>query len=349
MKELLCAHHKRYPKMQLIDMVKLLYQSEFAGGHLITHGQHSIERLEAEYHKAAHCPSVAYEDIGGGLCRLHLWHAAQAGIGAKTISRLFAATAQAVHGSTASFLKKLDVLRKCCASGELPFDQNALSAYLSDLEKQGWPPVSHSDAYRAAYRPAYRIVKKDYCSHVKAFDAIEKRLYHNKPLTVAIDGPSGAGKSTLAALLGEVYRCSVFHMDDFFLPKNRKTPERLAQPGGNIDHERFREEVLIPLSGDQPFDYRAYDCQKDALGAAVLVHPAPLRIIEGVYSLHPALASSYDLKIFIDIDRETQLARIRERSGEALCKRFVDEWIPLEDHYFEALHIKQQSDIVYIA
>ena len=36
MKEILLAHLKQYPQMQLQDVVKLLYQSEFGGGHMIT-------------------------------------------------------------------------------------------------------------------------------------------------------------------------------------------------------------------------------------------------------------------------------------------------------------------------
>ena len=35
-------------------------------------------------------------------------------------------------------------------------------------------------------------------------------------VNVAVDGNSGAGKSTLADLIGDVYDCNVFHMDDFF-------------------------------------------------------------------------------------------------------------------------------------
>ena len=348
MKEHLCAHFERYPKMQLADIVKLLYQSEFAGGHLIDHGKDSVLRLNAECLETAPCSPDAYEDIGSGLCRLHLWHAVQEGISMETVSRLFAATAKAVRGSTANYKNKLNMLKRYCAAGDLPFNPHTLTAYISSLKKQGWPPISHSDTYRAAYHPAYRVVKKAYCDYIKAFDKIEKRLKNNKLMTVAIDGPSGAGKSTLAALLSEVYDCSVFHMDNFFLPKSKKTAQRLAEPGGNIDYERFLKEILIPLSSNKPIEFCAYDCTKDALGAPIHIEPAPLCIIEGVYSLHPALKSSYDLKIFLDIERRAQLARIRTRSGEALYTRFINEWIPLEDQYFMTFDIKRQCDMVHL-
>ena len=62
----------------------------------------------------------------------------------------------------------------------------------------------------------------------------------------AIDGRCGAGKSTLAAQLQAQLSCRVFHMDDFFLRPEQRTAARLAQPGENVDHERFLSEVLQP-------------------------------------------------------------------------------------------------------
>ena len=56
---------------------------------------------------------------------------------------------------------------------------------------------------------------------------------------VAIDGRCTAGKTTLAASLQAQLECNVFHMDDFFLRPEQRTPERLRQPGGNVDFERF--------------------------------------------------------------------------------------------------------------
>ena len=351
MNDVLRAHIRRYPKMELADVVKLLYQSEFAGGHLIKNDAESFARLEQESLTAQPCPafSGAFEDIGGGLCRAHIAQIKAHGIGMQTLHRLFAATAHAVRGSTESFEQKLGAFFADCTAGALPFSAEDLKNYTDKQQALGWPPVSHSAAYREAYAPAYRIVKADYCRYIKAFADIDSLLSKKPFVTVAIDGPSGAGKSTLASLFHEVYRCSVLHMDDFFLPNSRKTPERLAEPGGNIDHERFLQEVLEPLKTRKPFSYRVYSCKEDRLFAPVQLHTSPLCIVEGVYSLHPMLSPNYDYKIFIDADRETQSARILERSGQELHSRFVQEWIPLEDKYFAAFEIKKQCDMVYTA
>ena len=48
MKEILLEHFHRYPQMQLQDAVKLLYQSEFGGGHMVTSPEKSLKSLEDE-------------------------------------------------------------------------------------------------------------------------------------------------------------------------------------------------------------------------------------------------------------------------------------------------------------
>ena len=36
--------------------------------------------------------------------------------------------------------------------------------------------------------------------------------------------------------------------------------ERLASPGENVDHERFEQEVLIPLSKHEDIKLRKFNC-----------------------------------------------------------------------------------------
>jgi len=190
------------------------------------------------------------------------------------------------------------------------------------------------------------LIKTEYTDYIDVFKRIDELLESKKTVTVAIDGGSASGKTTLAGLLSEVYDCNVFHMDDFFLPSERKTPERLAEPGGNVDYERFAEEVAAGIQSGGSFSYRPFDCKTGSYKDAVTVVPKALNIIEGVYSLHPKLSKNYDLKLFLKADKDTQIARILNRSGEAMLNRFVNEWIPLEKIYFTALGIEQSCDFV---
>lgn len=164
---------------------------------------------------------------------------------------------------------------------------------------------------------------------------------------VAIEGRCASGKSTLAARLSEHYDCPVIHMDEFFLRPEQRTQERYATPGENIDHERFLEEVLLPLRRGQSVAYHPFDCQIQQLSPAVTLPAAPLYFIEGSYSCHPALRAHYDLRLFLTVEPEEQLRRITRRNGPDYAQVFRNRWIPLEEAYFSACDVESCCDSVY--
>ena len=47
-----------------------------------------------------------------------------------------------------------------------------------------------------------------------------------------------------------------------------------------------------------------------------------------------------------DIDKVKQRERITKRNSPQLAKRFFDEWIPLENIYFEKTDIKNRCDMI---
>ena len=126
-------------------------------------------------------------------------------------------------------------------------------------------------------------------------------------------------------------------MDSFFLRPEQRTAERYQLPGGNVDYERFAEEVLQPLKTGKPFSYRPFDCSTLALAQPVAVEPKRLNIIEGTYSHHPYFGDPYDLKLVLTVTEEQQRQRILERPA-FLHRRFFEEWNPMENRYFEQMN-----------
>lgn len=351
LRSVLIMHAGLYPEMRIEDMVKLVYQNEFAGGHLIRDEEESLQRLLAEYESVTKAdrpvPGTPFIDIGNGLCRLDISVLDDSRINPSTVNRFFINTANEVKGSIRGFEEKLDVLRQCCRNGDLKILPDDLEAYLEAYRGRGYPPVSHSEAYRTAYFPAYRIVKAHYRTYLRIFLEIDALLRSREKVLVAIDGNSGAGKSALAALIAGVYHCNLFHMDHFFLRPEQRTEERLNETGGFVDYERFHQEVIQGLDSGHPFSYRIFDCSRMALGEAVRVEPHQLSIIEGSYSMHPTLAGKYDLKVFLQIDPDEQAKRILKRNGEAMLQRALSEWIPRENKYFAEMGIREQCDLVF--
>ena len=162
---------------------------------------------------------------------------------------------------------------------------------------------------------------------------------------VAIDGPCASGKTTFAQILNERFGGNVLHMDDFFLRPEQRMPERLAEPGGNVDRERFETETLAPLADGKAARYRPWDCHAGDFAASRTVEPARLTVVEGSYSMHPALRGYYDFMICLAIDPAEQLHRLESRNPRML-RRFVDEWIPLENRYFEATDVRTAADML---
>ncbi|MCL1843706.1 MAG: (d)CMP kinase [Defluviitaleaceae bacterium] len=173
-----------------------------------------------------------------------------------------------------------------------------------------------------------------------------------KTRIIAIDGRAASGKSTVAARLASETGAGVVHMDDFFLPPDLRTPQRLNEPGGNIHYERFAEEVLPFLHDAQKsdgFSYRIFDCEKQKLTGirqVKLCKNSRLIIVEGSYSCHPIFGNYADIRVFCTVEPEIQKHRIINRNGKTAADVFVNKWIPLEENYFNFYKILQDSDIV---
>ncbi len=165
-------------------------------------------------------------------------------------------------------------------------------------------------------------------------------------IIIGIDGRCGSGKTTFAKKLSESFDLNLFKMDDFFLPKQKKTLERLSEIGGNCDFERFKKEVLENLKAQKSFEYFPYDCKSDSLKKGVLVTPKRINIVEGSYSLHPQNIDFFDIKVLLKISKDEQKRRILNREGEN-ADMFFNKWVPLEESYFKHIEAFYNFDFIF--
>lgn len=338
----------RWPGRTAQDLVKALYQASLGCGHFVPDEAPAAAYLREEAASLSESAKGAplVEPIGPRFCRVHLAPYEKTGASLDTLARLFTLSAGAdVSGGRAALEAGLDALEAMAEAGELPLDAQDVRAYLSQYRAAGCPSVHHSVVFRARYAPAYRVVERRFADCLPLLGCIDRLLRGKPRALVAIDGMSASGKSTLAALLHEVYGAPVIHMDDFFLQPHQRTPERYASPGENVDHERFAQEVLAPLMRGEAFAYRPFLCGSFTFGEPVRVEPSRLTVVEGSYSLHPALADAYDLRVLLRIPPQMQSERILARNGGAMHRRFMEQWVPLENAYFEATQIDARCDL----
>ena len=227
----------RYPALQPQDLLKALHQSVFGCGHFIADEAAARTLLEQELHAPG---SAADPDLlDGHFCRIPLGYLQKHGLSPETLFRLFVLSAEEPTGSTELLQHKLNVLQALADEGLLPFFADKIRAAVAAWEQAGFPACRHSPEFRSAYHPAYRVIREEFLCLLPLLCAIDRKAARQGRVLLAIEGGSASGKTTLSQLLSRIYGCTVFHMDEFFLRPEQRTPERLAEPGGNVDRERF--------------------------------------------------------------------------------------------------------------
>ena len=377
--EIILAHQSQYPLSQAQDWLKLAYQHVFAGDHMIDDAESSLRFLKNEMASLMVSSSDNASDlinmasrtdarkvsvdntksdrpvrldmdaIGNDLVRVHLRNLPADSLYPETLNRLFVCASQSVKGNISQLKEKLAAIKSASQNNEIAVPITEMDRVLDNYKAKQYPSMHHSQIYRENYKPAYRLARKCDAEFFELHRAINRLLQKNKTSYVALDGDCGSGKSTLADALAQFYgdHIQIIHMDDFFPQPYQRTEERLAEPGGNIDYERFEKEIINPLKQKTLNTYQKFDCQTMKLGDIVKIKPAKIYIIEGSYSQHPKFSALYDLKVFLSVDEKLQNSRIKQRSGEALLDKFIRIWIPMEKKYFEAFNIQKQADLVY--
>lgn len=327
-------HYVNFPGMDIQDAVKFLYQHHMGPGHLIANEQAAFERLKAEWEDVHPDNSAPLSHpLGNRLCRLNLSKCKAINLSLYTIAKLCFLTASRFTPDPDGLERSLDLIQA------LPFPHEDTQDFLTHYRAQNCPMVHHSEIFHRHYNPAYRIVSEYYVNIIPILCAIDSTRASQPRLRVAIDGPCASGKSTLGAALNDIYDCTLFHMDDFFLRPEQRTSQRLAEPGGNVDYERFSREILSPLLADQPVRYRPWLCHSRTFGPEITVSPTPLTVVEGCYCLRPEMRDAFDVRIWTDAPWATRRERLLKRGGADCLARFEQQWIPMEERYFKCFHV----------
>ncbi|MBQ9079717.1 MAG: hypothetical protein IJY27_01445 [Clostridia bacterium] len=344
--ELLCDQLRRHPSALPQDIVKLCYQAAFGAEHLLADVHAARAYFDAEYDAVKPASGEPYELLSEDVCRINLAGWKSRGLPREWLFNMFLQSATPREGGEALFARYLDAVPSVLESTGCAFSFDDWRAYVDSYLESGGGAVHHSERYRKCERPAYRIVKSEFLNILPILCAAAPLAAGEGVKVIAVDGRAASGKSTAAALLAPILGAGVIHMDDFFLPPELRTAERLSEPGGNVHYERFAEQVLPHLHEKTAFSYDIFDCSRMKMGAERKVDAGEWRIVEGAYSHHPVFGNYADLRVFSDVAPDEQMRRIIARDGERMAKMFRDRWIPMEERYIEYFGIKQRADAV---
>jgi uridine kinase len=140
---------------------------------------------------------------------------------------------------------------------------------------------------------------------------------------------------------------AVVAVDDFYRVMDERVRWGLRPEEGymqNFDWQRLRDQVLFPLSRNQPARYERYDWISQRLGGSAQAEPNGLVIVEGVGSYRPELRPFYDYSIYVDTPRELCISRLKDRGHNN--EEWIPRWTAVEDWYIQHFDPKSAVDIV---
>ena len=148
----------RYPKMQAQDLVKLCFQAAFGGEHIALDLNRAQNYFNAEYADTEPTDEPLFERISPEICRVHLGAWKKQNLPKDALFELFFRSAQLFRGDSERFSKFFEQAKTLVAQSGLS-QKDRILAQLSQCDAAQPRPVHHSDEFRAAYRPAYRVAQ----------------------------------------------------------------------------------------------------------------------------------------------------------------------------------------------
>jgi len=149
--------------MQMQDIIKLCFQAVFGPEHLLADIERAKNYFMQEYEATPANPSQPlYEPVSDTFCRVNLGAWKARSLAPEELFQLFiTSAANKTSGTEEDFDHCIQKAEKIIFKNIFSFSLEDWTAYYAAYKKDGIRPVHHSDAYRLAEHPAYRLVRTD--------------------------------------------------------------------------------------------------------------------------------------------------------------------------------------------
>ena len=159
-----------HPSMTPQDLAKLCYQAAHGAEHLLANPERARGYLLRELESVEPDPHIPLvEPISDEIARVNLaaWKARE--LSSDRLFDLFVATAQVSRDGGERLQTYLDEVDALLFRGQTAIPLSAWTEFRTEYDALGRPSIHHSEAYRAAEHPAYRIVRRDLLAEFMEF------------------------------------------------------------------------------------------------------------------------------------------------------------------------------------
>jgi hypothetical protein len=162
-------HSQRYPRLQVVDLYKLLHQASMGSEHAASNEEDVRAWLEKELDTMGagrQEPLIDPISPEGEIVRVHLGPYVEAGHDPEKLLEAFLRTAREYRGSVQRLRRYWGVAEQMAFAGRLSLLPDQIDELMQRMEGQGFPAMHHSQIYRILYRPAYRVVARTFLKPV---------------------------------------------------------------------------------------------------------------------------------------------------------------------------------------
>lgn len=186
--------------LQIRDLLKYVFQSSFGCEHMISSDTDVISYIRREYESVKADGEPRTDELDGAYARVHLsW--LNGGLRPETLGWLFLHSAKKEKNGREVLTEKLNVAGEMIREGALPLDAEAFFREVIAWRDAGYPAVRHSEIFRAAYRPAYRVIAIEYVRLLPLLSEIDRALDLGR--SVFVTGCAATLAQTLSSLYSD--------------------------------------------------------------------------------------------------------------------------------------------------
>lgn len=159
----------RYPLSQIKDLYKLTHQAALGSEHAVNDLKTARDWLFREIEEMVSISvDPLFDEISpdGLIVRIHLRPFIDSGGDPEILLEAFIRTANEFKGSIEKLNQNWRDVERLAESCDINFKAEELRSFFSLMDFLGFPARHHSQIYRDAYHPHYRIVSREYMHQI---------------------------------------------------------------------------------------------------------------------------------------------------------------------------------------
>ena len=161
-RDLLISHYAAYPRLEVADIFKFIFQSAFGCEHLVSSEERALNYIKAELERIKDESSEPRIDaLDGDYSRVYL-SCLNDNVTPEVLAKYFCLSAKVEPDGKERLLEKIAVARDLIADGTIPLSLSDFDELHAKWREAGYPAIHHSESFREAYHPAYRVIANEY-------------------------------------------------------------------------------------------------------------------------------------------------------------------------------------------